>query len=69
MASMKPHHQVHARGINLIGLTSHFVTCYLYEGPIIEQDVTRISHSDSIDDLIRKSRDLECQVLSRALRY
>ena len=65
----KPYHQAHARGIKLIGATSHFVTSDLDEGPIIEQDVTRISHSDSADDLVRKGRDLERQVLSRALRY
>ena len=65
----KPYHQAHARGIKLIGATSHFVTSDLDEGPIIEQDVTRISHSDSAEDLVRKGRDLERQVLSRALRY
>jgi formyltetrahydrofolate deformylase len=64
-----PYHQAHARGIKLIGATSHFVTSDLDEDPIIEQDVTRISHSDSADDLVRKGRDLERQVLSRALRY
>lgn len=65
----KPYHQAHARGIKLIGATSHFVTSDLDEGPIIEQDVTRISHSDSAEDLVRKGRDLERQVLSRAPRY
>ena len=66
---MKPYHQVYARGIKLIWATSHFGTYDLDEGPIIEQDVIRISHSDSTDDLIRKVHDLERQVLSRALRY
>lgn len=69
MVSLKSYHQVHARGIKLIWATSHFGTYDLDEGPIIEQDVIRISHSDSTDDLIRKGRDLERQVLSRALRY
>jgi formyltetrahydrofolate deformylase len=53
----KPYHQAHARGIKLIRATSHFVTSDLDEGPIIEQDVTRISHSDSANDLVRKGRD------------
>jgi len=65
----KPYHQAHARGIKLIGATAHFVTNNLDEGPIIEQDVARVSHSDSIEDLVRKGRDLERAVLSRALRY
>jgi len=65
----KPYHQAHARGIKLIGATSHFVTSDLDEGPIIEQDVTRVTHGDTPEDLIRKGRDLERTVLSRALRY
>ena len=65
----KPYHQAHARGIKLIGATSHFVTSDLDEGPIIEQDVTRVTHGDTLDDLVRKGRDLERTVLSRALRY
>jgi len=65
----KPYHQAHARGVKLIGATAHFVTGDLDEGPIIEQDVTRISHSDTAEDLVRKGRDLERTVLSRALRY
>ena len=65
----KPYHQAHARGIKLIGATAHLVTSDLDEGPIIEQDVTRVSHSDAPDDLVRKGRDLERQVLARALRY
>lgn len=65
----KPYHQAHARGIKLIGATSHFVTSDLDEGPIIEQDVTRVTHGDTPEDLVRKGRDLERTVLSRALRY
>jgi formyltetrahydrofolate deformylase len=65
----KPYHQAHARGIKLIGATSHFVTSDLDEGPIIEQDVTRVTHGDIPEDLVRKGRDLERTVLSRALRY
>ena len=65
----KPYHQAHARGVKLIGATAHFVTSDLDEGPIIEQDVTRVSHNDTPEDLVRKGRDLERQVLSRALRY
>ena len=65
----KPYHQAHARGIKLIGATAHFVTSDLDEGPITEQDVTRVTHGDTPDDLVRKGRDLERTVLSRALRY
>ncbi len=65
----KPYHQAHARGIKLIGATAHFVTSDLDEGPIIEQDVTRVTHGDAPDDLVRKGRDLERLVLARALRY
>lgn len=64
----KPYHQAHARGIKLIGATAHFVTSDLDEGPIIEQDVTRVTHGDTPEDLVRKGRDLERTVLSRALR-
>lgn len=64
----RPYHQAHERGVKLIGATSHFVTGDLDEGPIIEQDVERISHRDTPDDLVRKGRDIERQVLSRALR-
>ena len=65
----KPYHQAHAWGIKLIGATAHFVTSDLDEGPIIEQDVTRVTHGDTPEDLVRKGRDLERTVLSRALRY
>lgn len=64
----KPYHQAHARGVKLIGATAHFVTTDLDEGPIIEQDVTRVSHLDTPDDLVRKGRDIERNVLSRAVR-
>ena len=64
----RPYHQAHVRGVKLIGATAHFVTTDLDEGPIIEQDVERISHSDSPDDLVRKGRDIERRVLARALR-
>jgi formyltetrahydrofolate deformylase len=65
----KPYHQAFQRGVKLIGATSHFVTEVLDDGPIIEQDVVRISHRDSLDDLLQKGRDLEKVVLSRAVRW
>jgi formyltetrahydrofolate deformylase len=64
-----PYHQAHARGVKLIGATAHFVTAELDEGPIIEQDVERISHSDTPEALARKGRDIERRVLARALAY
>jgi formyltetrahydrofolate deformylase len=64
----KPYHQAHERGVKLIGATAHYATADLDEGPIIEQDVARISHRDEVDDLIRKGRDLEKVVLARAVR-
>jgi formyltetrahydrofolate deformylase len=63
----KPYHQAHARGVKLIGATAHFVTGDLDEGPIIAQDVERVSHRDTPDDLVRKGRDIERRVLSRAV--
>ena len=63
----KPYHQAHSRGVKLIGASAHYVTADLDEGPIIEQDVERISHQDSPDDLIRKGRDIERRVLARAV--
>jgi formyltetrahydrofolate deformylase len=68
-AGAKPHHQAFSRGVKLIGATAHYVTEQLDEGPIIEQDVVRISHRDSVEDLIHKGRDLEKTVLSRAVRW
>ncbi len=65
----KPYHQAHARGVKLIGATAHFVTADLDEGPIIEQDVERVSHHDSPNDLIRKGRDIERRVLARAVAF
>jgi formyltetrahydrofolate deformylase len=65
----KPYHQAHARGVKLIGATAHFVTTDLDEGPIIEQDVERISHADTPDDLVGKGRDIERRVLARAVRF
>ena len=65
----KPYHQAHRRGVKLIGATAHYVTADLDEGPIIEQDVERISHSDTPDSLVRQGRDIERRVLSRALRW
>jgi len=67
-AGGKPYHQAHARGVKLIGATAHYVTADLDEGPIIEQDVVRSSHRDSVRDLVRKGRDLEKVVLARAVR-
>jgi formyltetrahydrofolate deformylase len=65
----RPYHQAHARGVKVIGATAHFVTPDLDEGPIIEQDVERISHRDTPGDLIRKGRDIERRVLARAVRW
>ena len=64
-----PYTQAHVRGVKLIGATAHYVTADLDEGPIIEQDVERISHRDTPEDLVRKGRDIERRVLARALRY
>jgi len=65
----KPYHRAFARGVKLIGATSHYVTEVLDDGPIIEQDVVRISHRDSVEDLLGKGRDLERVVLARAVRW
>jgi len=65
----RPYHAAHARGVKLIGATSHYVTEILDDGPIIEQDVARISHRDQVEDLIAQGRDLERLVLSRAVRW
>jgi formyltetrahydrofolate deformylase len=64
----RPYHQAFERGVKLIGATSHYVTEVLDDGPIIEQDVVRVSHRDTVEDLIRKGRDLEKVVLSRGVR-
>jgi len=65
----RPYHRAFERGVKLIGATSHYVTETLDDGPIIEQDVVRISHRDQLEDLIQKGRDLEKAVLSRAVRW
>lgn len=65
----RPYHRAFERGVKLIGATSHYVTETLDDGPIIEQDVVRISHRDQLDDLLEKGRDLEKAVLSRAVRW
>ena len=65
----KPYHQAHARGVKLIGATAHYASTDLDEGPIIEQDVTRVFHRDCVEDLVRKGRDLEKTVLARAVRW
>jgi formyltetrahydrofolate deformylase len=65
----KPYHQAHARGVKLIGATAHYVTADLDEGPIIEQDVERISHQDTPDNLVRKGREIEQRVLARAIAW
>lgn len=65
----RPYHQAFARGVKIIGATSHYVTADLDAGPIIEQDVVRVSHKDSVRDMIRKGKDLEKTVLSRAVYY
>jgi formyltetrahydrofolate deformylase len=65
----RPYHQAHERGVKLIGATAHYATADLDEGPIIEQDVIRASHRDSVKELTRKGRDVERAVLSRAVRW
>ena len=64
----QPYHQAFARGVKLIGATGHYVTSELDNGPIIDQEIIRVSHRDSVEDLIRKGRDLEKVVLARAVR-
>jgi formyltetrahydrofolate deformylase len=64
----RPYHQAHDRGVKLVGVTAHYVTAELDDGPIIDQDVVRVSHRDSVDDLRRRGRDLEVVVLARAVR-
>jgi len=68
-AGGRPYHQAHARGVKLIGATSHYATAELDEGPIIQQDVKRVTHRDSVNDLVRKGRDLEKVVLAQAVRW
>jgi formyltetrahydrofolate deformylase len=66
-AGGRPYHQAHERGVKLIGATAHYATADLDQGPIIDQDVARVSHRDAVDDLVRKGRDLEKVVLARAV--
>jgi formyltetrahydrofolate deformylase len=63
----RPYAQAHARGVKIIGASSHYVTAVIDEGPIIEQDTIRVSHRDTVEDLARKGRDLERVVLARAV--
>jgi len=65
----KPYHQAHARGVKLIGATAHYVTPVLDEGPIIEQDVARVDHAMSTEDLVHMGRDVESLVLARAVKW
>jgi len=65
----KPHVQAYERGVKLIGATAHYVTDDLDEGPIIEQDVARVDHASAVSDLVAIGRDVECMVLSRAVKY
>jgi len=65
----RPYHQAHAKGVKLIGATCHYVTADLDQGPIIEQDVIRIDHSDAVDDMVRYGKDIEKTVLARGLRF
>jgi formyltetrahydrofolate deformylase len=65
----KPYHQAWAKGVKLIGATCHYVTAELDQGPIIDQDVIRIDHSDSVEDMVRYGKDIEKTVLARGLRY
>lgn len=68
-AGKKPYHQAYERGVKLIGATSHYVTEDLDEGPIIEQDICRVTHRESVEEMILRGRDLERQVLARAVRW
>ena len=65
----RPYHQASARGVKLVGATCHYVTAELDAGPIIEQDVIRVDHRDSVADMVRKGRDIEKVVLARGLRW
>jgi len=68
-AGARPYHQAVERGVKLIGATCHYVTEELDAGPIIEQDVIRVRHSDSIEELVRRGKDVESLVLARGVRY
>jgi formyltetrahydrofolate deformylase len=68
-AGGRPYHQAHQRGVKLIGATAHYATAVLDDGPIIQQDVVRVTHRDGVEDLVRKGRDLEKMVLAQAVRW
>lgn len=68
-AGGRPYHQAHERGVKLIGATAHYATAVLDDGPIIQQDVARVTHRHGVDDLVRKGRDLEKMVLAQAVRW
>ena len=68
-AGARPYHQAHHRGVKLVGATCHYVTAELDAGPIIEQDVIRVNHADTVSDMVRKGRDIEKVVLARGLRW
>ena len=68
LCGKNPYKQAYERGVKIVGATSHYITEILDEGPIIEQDIIRISHKDSLEDLVRKGRDLERLVLARGVR-
>jgi formyltetrahydrofolate deformylase len=68
-AGGRPYHQAHERGVKLIGATAHYATPVLDDGPIIQQDVTRVTHRHSVEDLVRKGRDLEKVVLAQAVQW
>ncbi|MDI1320431.1 MAG: formyltetrahydrofolate deformylase, partial [bacterium] len=68
-AGGKPYPQAHERGVKLIGATAHYATAVLDDGPIIQQDVVRVTHRHGVDDLVRKGRDLEKSVLAQAVRW
>lgn len=68
-AGGRPYHQAHARGVKLIGATAHYATAELDEGPIIHQDVARVTHRHGVEDLVRKGRDLEKTVLAQAVTW
>ncbi|MDD7910735.1 MULTISPECIES: formyltetrahydrofolate deformylase [Pseudovibrio] len=65
----RPYHRAHARGVKMVGATAHYVTADLDEGPIIEQDVSRVEHAHTVEELIAQGRDTESQVLARAVKY
>eukprot|EP00798_Chlamydomonas_sp_ICE-L_P029041 gene29041-32242_t len=69
MQGARPYHRAHDRGVKIIGATAHYATSELDAGPIIEQSITRITHKDSVKDMIRKGRDLERLVLAQAVRW